>query len=59
MSEKFKASDLELEYLIEYVLSAMIGILCYWLRQEKATNVEEFIKLMYNVLNRDMREISS
>jgi len=38
--------DFELEYTLEYALSAMIGILNYWFSQENALSIEKLIGLV-------------
>jgi AcrR family transcriptional regulator len=42
--------EIELDFILEYVLSAMIGILSYWFRQEKALPLEHLITLMYDLM---------
>lgn len=36
----------ELEYTLEYALSAMIGILSYWFNQEKGPSIENLMELI-------------
>lgn len=38
--------DFELEYTLEYALSAMIGTLSYWFSQEKAPSIEKLVELL-------------
>jgi AcrR family transcriptional regulator len=38
--------DFELDYTLEYALSAMIGILSYWFNQEKAPSIEKLMELL-------------
>lgn len=44
------ANDFELDYTLEYTLSAMIGILSYWYRQENTQPTERLINLMYDIM---------
>lgn len=43
--------NFQLEYTLEYTLSAMIGILSYWFRKEEGPPTEELLKLMYEIMN--------
>lgn len=43
------ADDFELDYTLEYMLSAMIGILSYWFRHEDTPPTEKLLKLMYEL----------
>lgn len=36
----------DLDYTLEYALSAMIGILNYWFNQEKAPSIESLMELI-------------
>jgi AcrR family transcriptional regulator len=45
--------DFRLDYTIEYILSAMIGILSYWFRQENRPPINDLISLMYDLLMND------
>jgi len=40
----------ELDYTLEYILSAMIGILSYWFSQEDTPPTEKLISLMYEIM---------
>lgn len=42
--------DIELDYILEYTLSAMIGIMSYWFRQNKSLPPEKLISLMYELM---------
>ncbi|PPA70458.1 TetR/AcrR family transcriptional regulator [Jeotgalibacillus proteolyticus] len=45
--------DFELEYTLEYALSAMIGVLSYWFGQdEKSPSIEELVKLLTELSER-------
>ncbi|MCD8502875.1 MAG: TetR/AcrR family transcriptional regulator [Bacillaceae bacterium] len=41
--------DIELDYRLEYALSAMIGVLNYWFKTEKQLNIEELLKLLMEI----------
>jgi AcrR family transcriptional regulator len=49
-SADYAANDIEFDFLVEYVLSASIGIMSYWFRQNKALPAEDLISLMYDVM---------
>ncbi|TDL32794.1 TetR/AcrR family transcriptional regulator [Jeotgalibacillus sp. S-D1] len=38
--------DFELEYTLEYALSAMIGVLRYWFSQEEPPSIEKLVELL-------------
>jgi AcrR family transcriptional regulator len=40
----------ELDYILEFMLSAMIGILNHWFRQPETIPVEKLIALMYDLM---------
>ena len=42
--------DFELDYTIEYTLSAMIGILSYWFKNEDTPPTERLLSLMYDIM---------
>lgn len=42
--------DIELDFILEYVLSAMIGIMSYWFLQNKALPAENLFALMYELM---------
>lgn len=49
----------ELDFILEYVLSAMIGIMSYWFRQDKVLPAENLIALMYDLMeNGVMKRLS-
>jgi AcrR family transcriptional regulator len=39
----------EIDYILEFVLSAMIGVMGYWFAQENTISFEELISLMYGL----------
>lgn len=43
----------EIDYTLEYMLSAMIGILTYWFLNEENMEKEKLIRLMYTLMNSD------
>lgn len=43
--------DVELDFTLEYALSAMIGILSYWFSQENAPPIEKLIELITEISN--------
>ena len=44
-----KVNSSEIEYILEFVLSAMIGVMGYWFAQEKTISFENLIRLMYDL----------
>lgn len=49
-SKDYAENDIEFDFIVEYVLSASIGIMSYWFRQNKALPAEDLISLMYDVM---------
>ncbi len=45
--------NLELDYALEYMLSAMIGILTYWFQSGENIPKEKLIRLMYELMGSD------
>ncbi|MEI6101420.1 MAG: TetR/AcrR family transcriptional regulator [Eubacteriales bacterium] len=43
-------SDIELDFVLEYILSAMIGIMRYWFIQDKCLPAEKLVALMYDLM---------
>lgn len=50
LAEDYDEDDMELDYIIEFTLSAMIGIMSYWFLQKKVLPAEELIKLIYELM---------
>lgn len=44
-----KVNSSEIDYILEFVLSAMIGVMGYWFAQEKTISFENLIRLMYDL----------
>jgi AcrR family transcriptional regulator len=44
-------NTVEMEYIAEYLLSSMIGILSYWFQSQKSLPAEKLIELMYDIMN--------
>jgi Transcriptional regulator C-terminal region len=51
-SNNSNANQIELDYVLEYTLSAMIGIMSYWFRQKNKLPNEKLL----NLINRLMEE---
>lgn len=49
-AEKYKGNQIEFDFVLEYVLSGMIGIMSYWFRHDKAMTSEELIALMQELM---------
>ena len=41
------ADGFEFDYILEYTLSAMIGVFSYWFRQESTPPTERLLNLMH------------
>ena len=54
ISGKVNKSDIELDFILEYILSAMIGILSYWFRMNKLLPAEELMALMYQLMDNEV-----
>ena len=54
ISGKVNRNDIELDFILEYILSAMIGILSYWFRMNKVLPAEDLIKLMYELMDNEV-----
>jgi AcrR family transcriptional regulator len=58
-SEKHGLNPIEFDFILEYVLSAMIGIMYYWFRQDKVLTAEDLIALMRDLMeNGVMKRLS-
>jgi hypothetical protein len=44
------ADDSELDFLLEYILSAMIGVLSYWFRLQDPPAADRLLGLMYDLM---------
>ncbi|WP_051569393.1 TetR-like C-terminal domain-containing protein [Alkaliphilus transvaalensis] len=49
-SENHNLDPKEVDFILEYVLSAMIGIMSYWFRQSKVLTADELIALMSDLM---------
>ena len=49
-SADYAMDDIELDFILEYVLSAMIGIMSYWFMHNKALPADNLIALMYELM---------
>lgn len=49
-SEKHDLNSIEFDFILEYVLSAMIGIMGYWFRQDKVLPAEDLITLIHDLM---------
>lgn len=58
--EKYNMNPIEFDFILEFVLSAMIGIMSYWFRQDKILPAEDLISLVYDLMeNGVMKRIQS
>lgn len=47
-------NDIEIDFILEYTLSAMIGVVSYWFRQNKVLPAEDLIALMYRLMQNEV-----
>jgi AcrR family transcriptional regulator len=58
--EKYNINPIEFDFVLEFVLSAMIGIMSYWFKQDKILPAEDLVSLMYDLMeNGVMKRIQS
>lgn len=53
ISGKVDRNDIELDFILEYILSAMIGIVSYWFSMNKVLPAEDLIALMYRLMENE------
>lgn len=59
LSKNSGEDSIELDFILEYVLSAMIGIMSYWFRQDKILPAEDLIALIHDLMgNGVMKRLS-
>lgn len=54
-----KLDTIEFDFVLEYVLSAMIGIMSYWFRQNKVMPAEKLVELMYELMENGVMQYLS
>ncbi len=54
ISGKVDRNDIELDFILEYILSAMIGTVSYWFRMNKVLPAEELMALMYQLMDNEV-----
>ncbi|MPN63199.1 hypothetical protein SDC9_210954 [bioreactor metagenome] len=47
---KYNIDPIEFDFILEFVLSAMIGIMSYWFREDKILPAEDLVSLMYDLM---------
>lgn len=58
--EEYNKNPIEFDFILEFVLSGMIGIMSYWFREDKILPAEELVSLMYDLMeNGVMKRIQS
>lgn len=50
-------NEIELDFILEYILSAMIGIMSYWFKQDKVLSVEKIISLITQMMENGVGSI--
>lgn len=48
--EKSNINPIEFDFILEFVLSSMIGIMSYWFREDKVLSAEELVSLIYDLM---------
>lgn len=56
ISDKVDKNSIELDFILEYILSAMIGIVSYWFRMNKVLPAEDLIALMYQLTDNEIMD---
>ncbi|MBU3189567.1 TetR family transcriptional regulator C-terminal domain-containing protein [Clostridium bowmanii] len=51
ISKKVDINEIELDFILEYILSAMIAIVSYWFRMNKVLPAEDLILIMYQLMD--------
>jgi AcrR family transcriptional regulator len=54
VSKKVDINDIELDFILEYILSAMIGIVGYWFRMDKILPAKDLIALIYQLMDNEV-----
>lgn len=49
-TRQYTLKEVEFDFILEYVLSAMIGIMIYWFREDKVLPPENLIDLMCDLM---------
>lgn len=47
---KSNIDPVEFDFILEFTLSAMIGIMSYWFKKDKILSAEELVSLMYDLM---------
>lgn len=47
---KVKLNDVEFDFILEYILSSMISVMSYWLKNNKILSAEKLIYLMNDIM---------
>lgn len=48
---KVKLNDVEFDFILEYILSSMISVMSYWLKNNKILSAEKLISLMNDIMD--------
>lgn len=51
LSKQSNLPEIELDYILEFMLSSMIGILSYWFKKGKSLPPEKLLGLIYDLMN--------
>lgn len=58
--EKHNVDPIEFDFILEFVLSAMIGVMSYWFSQNKILPAKDLVSLMYDLMeNGVMKRVQS
>lgn len=50
LEDKSSIDKRELDYILEYTLSAMVGVMSYWFRQEDAPSRDDLFRLIHKLM---------
>jgi AcrR family transcriptional regulator len=51
LTKQSRLLEIELDYVLEFILSSMIGILSYWINKGKSLPPEKLLGLIYDLMN--------
>ena len=54
---EMKMNQIELDFILEFILSAVIGIMSYWFKQDKIIPAEELVKLINNLMENGIMSV--
>lgn len=58
LEEKVNLTDIEFDFILEYILSSMISIMSYWFKSGKALPLEKLVYLISNIMENGIKTIN-